>query len=245
MKTYSENSTKTLFSKAHKDPCNHIEDIQERISDSPSIEQLINRNANVWRGCDMADQLAHAQSTGYPEFDNILPGKGWPQNGLVEIISSNWGMGELQLLIPLMRSIVQQSQWILGVSPPHLLYAPALIQAGINISQVLIVGLDTSCKDALWVIEKALQTQNCGLVLTWQNWLPNKVLRRLQLAAEAGNTLGVIFKHADNKNSPSRLRLQIRNSSPHNAVFNIVDITVIKARGNFQPLTTKLKIYQN
>ena len=39
-----------------------------------------------------------------------------------------------------------------------------------------------------------MQTENCGLVLAWQNWLPGKVLRRLQLAAEAGETLAVLFK---------------------------------------------------
>jgi electron transfer flavoprotein alpha/beta subunit len=38
----------------------------------------------------------------------------------------------LQLLMPLMRSIVEQGKWVLWISPPHLLYAPALVQAGIN-----------------------------------------------------------------------------------------------------------------
>lgn len=65
----------------------------------------------------MAGQGFHGRSTGYQELDDILPGRGWPQSGLVEIISRHWGMGELQLLIPLMRSIVEQGQWILWIAP--------------------------------------------------------------------------------------------------------------------------------
>lgn len=208
------------------------------------IEQLLHGNPNLWRGCDMAGQGVHGRSTGFPQLDDILPGRGWPHCGLVEIISPCWGMGELQLLIPLMRSIVEQGKWILWISPPYLLYAPALVQAGINIGQVLVVKLDTSCKDALWSMEKALQTENCGLVLAWQNYLPGRVLRRLQLAAATGDTLGVLFKHHDSKYSPSSIRLQIKGSSSHKGSFTEAEVTVIKARGNFRPLTTHIDLYQ-
>jgi len=94
------------------------------------IDELLQGNPNLWRGCDMAGQGCHGRSTGFPQLDDILPGRGWPDRGLVEIISPCWGMGELQLLIPLMRSTVEQGKWILWISPPYLLYAPALVQAG-------------------------------------------------------------------------------------------------------------------
>ena len=81
----------------------------------------------------MAGQGFHGRSTGFPQLDDILPGRGWPQSGLIEIITPCWGMGELQLLIPLMRSVIERGKWILGIAPPYLLYAPALVQAGIHI----------------------------------------------------------------------------------------------------------------
>ncbi len=208
------------------------------------IDELLQGNPNLWRGCDMAGQGCHGRSTGFPQLDDILPGRGWPDRGLVEIISPCWGMGELQLLIPLMRSTVEQGKWILWISPPYQLYAPALIQVGINIGQVLVVERDTSCKDALWSMEKALQTENCGLVLAWQNWLPGKVLRRLQLAAAAGDTLGVLFKHRDSEHSPSLVRIQIKGSQSQRDRFTRSEVTVIKARGNFRPLTTHVDLYQ-
>ena len=207
------------------------------------VNQLLHNNPNLWRGCDMAGQGFHGIGTGYHELDDILPGRGWPSSGLVEVIARHSGMGELQLLIPLMQSVIKQGKWILCVAPPYLLNAPALTQAGIDIDQILIVKQDTPCKDALWSMEKAMQTETCGLVLAWQNWLPGKVLRRLQLAAEVGDTLAVLFKHNDSKYSPSSLRLQIKDSVTDNRDFSRAEVTVIKARGNFRPLSAQFSLY--
>ncbi len=210
--------------------------------DCSRIDRLLRNNPSLWRGCDMAGQSVHGRSTGFSQLDAILPGRGWPDKGLMEIITPYWGMGELQLLIPLMRSVVEQGKWILWISPPYLLYAPALVQAGIATEQVLVVKLDTSCKDALWSMEKALQTENCGLVLAWQNWLPTKVLRRLQLAADTGDTLGVLFRHRDSEHSPSSIRLKIKDSYAKNAGFNESEVTVIKAQGNFRSLSANINL---
>ena len=207
------------------------------------VNQLLHSNPNLWRGCDMAGQGFHGIGTGYHELDDILPGRGWPSSGLVEVIARHSGMGELQLLIPLMQSVIKQGKWILCVAPPYLLNAPALTQAGIDIGQILIVKQDTPCKDALWSMEKAMQTETCGLVLAWQNWLPGKVLRRLQLAAEVGDTLAVLFRHNDSKYSPSSLRLQIKGSVTDNRDFSRAEVTVIKARGNFRPLSAQFSLY--
>lgn len=209
------------------------------------IDRLLHRNPKLWRGCDLAGQGTHGHSTGFEELDDILPGRGWPKSGLLEIITPQWGMGELQILIPLMRNIVEQGKWILWVSPPHQLYAPALVQAGIDTRQILVVKADTTCSDALWSMEKALQTQNCGLVLAWQNWLPGQVLRRLQLAGDTGSTLGVLFKHNDSKYSPSSMRLQIKGLDTADRGFSDTEVTLIKARGNFRPLSTRLNLYHH
>ena len=207
------------------------------------IDSLLQGNPTLWRGCELAGQGDHGIGTGYPALDDILPGRGWPGSGLVEIVSPSWGMGELQLLIPLMRQVVAQGKWILWIAPPYELYAPALVQAGIDIRQVLLVQRETRCKDALWSMEKALQSEHCGLVLAWQDWLPGKVLRRLQLAGATGNTLGVLFKHHDNTHSPSPLRLKLKDRIANGDPFHDAEVTVIKARGNFRPLSTRLRLY--
>lgn len=217
-------------------------DVLEEAKEGDRIQQLLQTNPALWRGCELAGQGDHGLSTGFAALDAILPGRGWPRNGLMEVITPTWGSGELQLLLPLMRDVIARGQWLLWISPPYLLYAPALIQAGIDPGQVLVVDLQTSCKDALWTMEKALQTRNCGLVLAWQNWLPGKVLRRLQLAAASGDTLGVLFKHHDSKHSHSPLRLKIEDSSPAHSPCSEAEVTLIKARGNFRPLRARLPL---
>ncbi len=214
----------------------------DRASGQHEIEALLQRHANLWRGCDLAGQGQHGRSTGFPALDAILPGQGWPQSGLMEVITPCWGHGELQLLIPLMRDVVAAGQWILWVSPPFHLYAPALQQAGIDTEQILLVDLQTSCKDALWTMEKALQNRHCGLVLAWQNWLPGKVLRRLQLAADTGDTLGVLFKHTDSKYSPSQVCLQVKDIPSADPRVSESEITLIKARGNFRPRRARVHL---
>lgn len=209
---------------------------------STSIDQLLQRNPALWRGCELAGQGHGGRPTGFPELDELLPGRGWPRHGLLEVITPHWGSGELQLLLPLMRSVIAQGQWVLWISPPYPLYAPALVQAGVDTRQILLVDLETSCRDALWTMEKALQTRNCGLVLAWQNWLPGKVVRRLQLAAAAGDTLGVLFKHRDSANSPAPTRLQIRDCSSGQVHGSEAEVTLLKARGNFRPLRTRLRL---
>lgn len=217
-------------------------------SQNHTLNQLLSGNPMLWRGCDMAGRGNHGLSTGYPELDAILPGRGWPADTLLEIISPHWGMGELQLLVPLMRSLSDQGKWILWVAPPYRPYAPALVQAGINTRQVLVVKTDTTCRDALWTMEKALQTESCGLVLAWQNWLPNQVLRRLQLAAQTGQTLGVLFKRHVSKDSPSPLRLKIRAYSSENERDfpgrRRARIDLLRARGNFRPQSARIILAQ-
>ncbi|MBE66697.1 MAG: hypothetical protein CMQ30_08535 [Gammaproteobacteria bacterium] len=204
-----------------------------------SIEKLLLNNRDLWRACDL--DKVNSNSTGDKKLDNILPGGGWPKKGLVEVINQYHGIGELQLLIPLMLSVIKQGKWILWVCPPHIVYAPALQQAGIDTDQILVVNKAVPCKDALWSMERALRSNNCGLVLTWQTWLSVKVLRRLQLAAETGSTLGFIFKSRDNKYSPSRMRIRIKNITN----FEEASITVIKAHDGSRAQSTNIKLYKH
>jgi len=218
------------------------------LSNPVSIDTLLAGNPVLWRGCDMAGQGDYGQPTGYPQLDAILPGRGWPRHAIVEIISPRWGMGELQLLVPMMRKVTARDNWILWISPPYLLNGPALQQAGIDTDRVLVVNLEASCRDALWSMEKSLQAEGCGLVLAWQNWLPDKTVRRLQLAAEAGQTLGVLFQHRESKYSQPSLRLKLQgrpvSGRSGDSLSTATEITVLRARGNFRPRSVSLSLYQ-
>lgn len=194
-------------------------------ADASRLKALLDSSPQVWRGGSVQSRTT-GQTTGYPKLDSILPTQGWPDKSLIEVLSPNWGIGELQLLLPKMRELTQQQKWVIWISPPYQPYAPALLSAGVDINYVIVINPETSCKDAFWSMEKALQTQACAMVLAWMNWLPNGVIRRLQLASEKGGGMAFLFREREAKNSPAALRLQLQ------ATRTGVRVKVLKARGS-------------
>ncbi|MEM7207899.1 MAG: translesion DNA synthesis-associated protein ImuA [Pseudomonadota bacterium] len=194
---------------------------------SDALQQLLIDNPAVWRGRSAyAAQFKHWPS-GHAQLDNRLPTGGWPDKALIELIAPRWGVGEIRLLAPLMRTLSQRQSSQLWVCPPYLPYAPALLGCEINLDHVAVVAQTRSEAERHWCIEKALQSGACGLVLAWARQFPRKVLRRLQLAAEQGNALAVLFCNAPTEHSPAALRLKL---SP---ALQGVRVDVLKARGSF------------
>src|SRR5579875_332479 len=75
--------------------------------DDPRIARLLEHPA-LWRGRSAA--RLSTVPTGFSALDAALPGGGWPQVGLVEILISRLGVGELYLLLPALASITQRAQ---------------------------------------------------------------------------------------------------------------------------------------
>ncbi len=167
-------------------------------------------------------------STGYSDLDAILPEGGWPFNDLVEMISTQWGTRELQLVLPLMKSVIDKGKWVLWIAPPYIACAPSLVSAGIDISRVIAVHPQSSCREALSRIDQALKNEDCGMVIAWLDWLPNSVVRRIQRAARMGNKPGVLFRQHENKLSPAVLRLQLKPKTDGLSVIRLK--TTLKAQ---------------
>lgn len=69
--------------------------------------------------------------------------------------------------------------------------------------------LDASPRDALWAMEQCLRSGSCDVVLGWPHTGDAQALRRLQIAAQSGSSIGIVLrdaKHAANP-SPAVLRL--------------------------------------
>lgn len=182
------------------------------------------------------------QSTGFAELDNLLPGGGWPASGLVEIVSRHKAIGELQLLMPLLRERSHQQQSLLWITPPYTLHGPALANSGINIRNSFVIPSQARCNNALWSIEKALQSSECGMVLAWQNWLSARVVRRLQLAANEGNTLGVLFHQRPVPHSPASLQLEISAAPPAADGSRQLNVRLLKAKGSHRQGEVRLRL---
>jgi hypothetical protein len=154
------------------------------------------RVPGVWRAGEMDRAVPAGIPTGHGRLDLELPGGGWPRGALVEILHESKGLGEVSLLFGALKAVAGEGRAIAWINPPHLPYAPALASAGIALEACLVVR-PASAEDALWSADQALRSGACGAALFW---LPEKCdyawLRRLQMAAEAGRTLAVLFRPA-------------------------------------------------
>lgn len=171
--------------------------------------------------------LLETISTGFPALDEALHG-GWPRGTLAEILFSQFGSGEMRLLLPALARLSRQSQWIALVAPPFIPYAPALAAAGIDLKRLLIVK-PRSAEEGLWATEQALRSGTCAAVLAFVKTTDATSLRRLQWAAEAGGGLGFIFRSQWQvvQSSPIPVRLRVE---PHAQGFSV---QVLKRRGGW------------
>ena len=200
-----------------------------------SLEKLL-ENPRVWRGSSHTDTKTGLAS-GYPKLDRCLPGGGWPQQALTEILIEQYGIGELRLLMPaLARLSSEESQlhygepsepgWIAWIAPPFQPYAPALQQCGIDLSRMLIVRPKDD-SELLWSAEQALSSGTCAAVLLWPDKLDDQASRRLQLAAEKGHSWAIAFRPLSARQQPSAaaLRLELESTGQGTRVH------ILKSRG--------------
>lgn len=194
---------------------------------SVSGSQLKNmlQDGQLWRG-RKGELPGHAvESTGWGVLDDICGG-GWPRGALSEIISSD--AHGLSLLMPALAKLSQGERWITWVSPPHIPYAPTLNAEGLDMRRILMVQEITE-QERLWSAEQALQSGTCSVVLMWPSQLSISQLRRLQLAAEQGGCMGILFRSLRDarQSSPAALRLKV-SPSPVG-----LDVEVLKKRGGW------------
>ncbi len=195
-----------------------------------ALEKLL-QNPRIWRGCSQGERPGwQGLATGYPRLDCHLPGGGWPQHALTEILLEHYGTGELKLLMPALARLSQSEEgsagWIAWIAPPFEPYPPALQQWGIKLSRVLIVR-PREATETLWAAEQALSSGNCAAVLLWSEILDDAASRRLQLAAEKGQGWAIAFRSLKAKHHVSAAALRIQLTSGHNGT----DIGILKSRG--------------
>jgi cell division inhibitor SulA/protein ImuA len=176
------------------------------------FRQLLEDNRQLERAGDLKRDN-RGLPTGFSELDAVLPEQGWPAQALVEFLLPRLGVGELPLFLSAMAAMTQQQKAVYWIAPPHIPYAPALMQAGVALKQLFLVHkTDKTDQSMFWAMEKALRTESSGMVLGWFSSVPDRVVRRLQLAAEAGRTLGVIFRFDQPQYSPAPVRLRLEST---------------------------------
>lgn len=211
--------------------------------------------AQVWHADDFSQAgPAGVVSTGYPVLDAELPGGGWPQGALTELLVDAPGRGELSLLMPALGGATSAGRpcvWTLPYAETShtpvatldtpLPYAPALAAAGVDLDRSIFVQPATP-REGLWALEQSLRTPHLGALV---GWLPVgradadfRALRRLHLLASRYQALVFVLRtlRAATAPSPAALRLQLACREGQ------LDVTVLKRRGRplLQPVTLQL-----
>jgi protein ImuA len=177
--------------------------------------------------------------SGFARLDTELPGGGWPQRVLTELLLPHLGVGEMRLLAPVLARVAQSGRSVMLLDPPAQVSAEALAQLGLPPAQCIVVrgraAPGTAAKaprlarrgpvDACWALEQALRSGQVGALLAWLGVAARpEVLRRLQLAAQAHD--GPVFLLRDarvsDRPSPAPLRLVLGCSGPDELAVQIL-----------------------
>lgn len=195
----------------------------------------------LWRGEECA-RIAPALPSGFAALDRCLPGGGWPQGALTELIVHTQGIGELALLMPACARVTHADRSLLFIAPPHIPYAPALAAAGLNLAKLLLIKAE-SRKDKLWALEQSLGSPRCGAAFGWVENIDDRSLRRLQLACERSGACGFLFrpKSAAINASVAALRLELSACDD-----NYLAVHILKRRGGMlaAPMLIDLQRFQ-
>lgn len=213
----------------------------------------------VWRADDISSSAwAGVMPSGSSTLDAELPGGGWPQGALTELLVDSPGQGELSLLMPAIAQMTRAGRpciWALpwgDAAPPAndsapgipLPYAPALAAAGIDLDRAIFVQPATP-REGLWALEQSLRMPHLGALV---GWLPAsgkghadadfRALRRLHLLAGRHQALVFVLRtsQAAGAPSPAALRLHLQSHDGR------LQVTVLKRRGRplLEPVTLQV-----
>jgi hypothetical protein len=179
--------------------------------------------------------------TGFAILDRELVGGGWPQQGLVDLLCDEAGIGEMSLMLPAhaylgnIRHLGPKGMlWVAAVTSPYLPYAPAIAQSGIDLDQLVIANAP-QMQDALWAAEQGLLSGSMGIVMVWLlDQQPSDVsLRRLLQAANNSNTLCVLARPvaAAARPSPAQLRIVLKAVQSRVTNLGALEVELLKRRG--------------
>ena len=190
-----------------------------------SLDQILAGRADLWRGRVAPAATQAGVPTGYPALDAVLPWHGWPPAGLSEVLDPR-PEGALGFVLPTLARLSQRPRWLLLVDPPLPPFAPALAASGLDLTRLVVV---TTGGETAWAAEQGLHSGACSAVLIWGGNGPwrDLALRRLQLAAQTGDALALLFRGeaAARDPSPAALRLDVHPTPAGLAV------RILKQRG--------------
>ncbi len=205
-------------------------DLLSSITPTLALPSGLAFNADVWRAAELGRHKLPALDTGYAPLNQVLPGGGWPQGALVEMLQPQAGLHEWGLLAPALAAVqaAAPAKLVVLVGPPWLPFGPALGARQLDMQRVLCV--HSQGPALLWATREALQCADVAAVLAWLPDARSAHLRRLQMAAQAHSQLLFVFRplRAQLESSPAPLRLLLEGAATEEGKLRV---HVLKRRG--------------
>ena len=153
-------------------------------------------------------------STDCQALDQLLPGGALRKGMLIELLSEDRGSGAGSLAMHCCRQAVEQWQGCLVVVDRwRRFYPPAAVARGIETKDLIMVRSSDhqimSAAEELWALDQALRCPGVSVVLAWLDKVDPLAFRRLQLAAESGQTLALLLRPARVKSLPTWSDVQL------------------------------------
>jgi hypothetical protein len=172
---------------------------QLRSPELPERQALVQALAERVRQCETARRRSPQAtiSTGYPALDRLLPDSGLHRGTLAEWLPRDGGAATT-LALAAARQACGEDGTLVVIDRRRTFYPLAAAPArrgGIDLSRLLLVRPQSN-RDETWAIDQALRSGGASAVLAWPDKLDDHLFRRLQLAAEAGDTLGLFVRPA-------------------------------------------------
>lgn len=183
--------------------------------------------AALWRADQLGRPLAPTCASGFAALDAVLPGGGWPCQGLTEILCPHSGTVEWRLLGPLLRRLGAAGRRLVLIGPPQPPHPPGLRAIGVDERQLVWVQAGTPA-ERLWAAEQLLRSRAFGVLLTWLPQARPAEIRRLQVLAAAGDAPVFLCRPSMAAREPSAapLRLLVRPGEGWN-----LRVEVLKRKG--------------
>jgi protein ImuA len=195
------------------------------MSSPSSLLPLEHLHPALWRAHQLGRGREAVQASGYAMLDAELPGGGWPQRAITELLLAGPGWGEMRLLAPVLAQVGAAGRGVLLVGPPAEPCAEALAQLGLDLARCVVI----RGADLLWPLEQALRSGQVGAVVAWAPAsLKSEALRRLQLAAQSHEGPAFVMRGlaAAAHPSPAPLRLALSGAGP-----DAMAVRLLKRRG--------------
>jgi protein ImuA len=180
------------------------------MSERTKRAELLSRLRDQIAACERppADPGRPALQTDWPALDRVLPLAGVRCSSLIELLDRRSGCGAETLAAVLTRAACRSPGVVVVVDPDRQFYPPALAAWGAPLGRQVVVHAAGDA-DALWAAVQALRSRAAAAVWLRCERLRSHDSRRLQLAAEEGGALGLVFRPARARGQPTFADVQL------------------------------------